>query len=174
MFELGSPVLEDDILYQERSNGPGAFVAGATLEGKASWRKLFSVQMGMTWQQSRYDEPYAWSETAAPVTKMLRSPDLYGYITAEVTPYRTLSVALTGTYTGPMLVNHFAGYFDMGLKVSYDFKLYNAFAVQLNAGIRNIFNAYQKDFDQGIDRDAGYIYGPSLPRSCFAGIKLMF
>ena len=142
--------------------------------------------MGMTWQQSRYDEPYAWSETADPVTKMLRSPDLYGYITAEVTPYRTLSVALTGTYTGPMLVNHFAGYipediavvtpdfFDMGLKVSYDFNLYNAFAVQINAGIRNIFNAYQKDFDQGIDRDAGYIYGPSLPRNCFAGIKLMF
>ncbi len=186
VFELGSPVLENDILYQERSNGPGAFVAGATLEGKASWRKLFSVQMGMTWQQSRYDEPYAWSETADPVTKMLRSPDLYGYITAEVTPYRTLSVALTGTYTGPMLVNHFAGYipediavvtpdfFDMGLKVSYDFNLYNAFAVQINAGIRNIFNAYQKDFDQGIDRDAGYIYGPSLPRNCFAGIKLMF
>ena len=29
---------------------------------------------------------------------------------------------------------------------------------------KNIFNAYQKDFDRGADRDSGYIYGPSLPR----------
>ena len=186
VFELGSPLMENGILYQERSNGPGAFVAGATLEGKVAWRKLFSVQLGMTWQQSRYDEPYAWSETAVPVRKMLRSPDLYGYVTAEVTPYRTLSIALTGTYTGRMLVNHFAGYiphdiavetpdfFDMGLKVSYDFPVYKTFAIQINAGIRNIFNAYQEDFDRGLDRDAGYVYGPSMPRNCFAGIRLMF
>ena len=65
-------------------------------------------------------------------------------------------------------------FFDMGLKVSYDFKIYKTFALQLNAGVRNIFNSYQRDFDQGLDRDAGYIYGPSMPRNYFAGIRLMF
>lgn len=36
----------------------------------------------------------------------------------------------------------------------------------------NIFNSYQKDFDQGPDRDSGYIYGPALPRSVTVGVKV--
>lgn len=186
VFELAAPILENGIWVQERTNGPGAFVGGITVEGKVAWKSIISLQAGVTWQQSRYDEPYQWSETAEPVKRMLRSPDLYGYITAEATPYRTLSIALSGTYTGSMLIGHFAGYipedvavetpdfFDMGLKVSYDFKIHKTTALQLNAGIRNIFDAYQKDFDRGVDRDAGYIYGPSLPRSYYVGLKLMF
>ena len=43
--------------------------------------------------------------------------------------------------------------------------------LQINAGIQNIFNAYQDDFDKGADRDSGYIYGPSLPRSFFVGVN---
>jgi aspartyl aminopeptidase len=43
-----------------------------------------------------------------------------------------------------------------------------------HAGIQNIFNAYQKDFDRGANRDSGYIYGPSLPRSWFVGAKISF
>ena len=31
-----------------------------------------------------------------------------------------------------------------------------------------------KDFDKGVDRDSGYIYGPSLPRSWFVGAKFSF
>jgi outer membrane receptor for ferrienterochelin and colicins len=30
------------------------------------------------------------------------------------------------------------------------------------------------DFDKGADRDSGYIYGPSLPRSFFAGVKISY
>ena len=33
-------------------------------------------------------------------------------------------------------------------------------------------NDYQKDFDKGENRDSGYIYGPMMPRSLFAGIKI--
>jgi outer membrane receptor for ferrienterochelin and colicins len=44
--------------------------------------------------------------------------------------------------------------------------------LQLNGGVQNILNSYQKDFDIGIDRDSKYIYGPSRPRSYFIGIKL--
>ncbi|MDE5955238.1 MAG: TonB-dependent receptor, partial [Bacteroidales bacterium] len=47
-------------------------------------------------------------------------------------------------------------------------------ALQLNAGVQNIFNAFQRDFDQGPDRDSGYIYGPSAPRCFFVGIKLNY
>ena len=40
------------------------------------------------------------------------------------------------------------------------------------AGVKNIFNSYQKDFDKGIDRAPSYIYGPSLPRTAFLGFKI--
>ena len=115
---------------------------------------------------------------------MFRTPDTYGYFTASVTPVKPLSVALSGTYTGSMLVPHFAGsgvsedvavttpdFFDLNLKASYDFTLYKGVTLQVNAGVHNIFNAYQKDFDKGKDRDSGSIYGPSTTRSYFAGVN---
>ena len=40
--------------------------------------------------------------------------------------------------------------------------------------LRNILNSYQNDFDRYENRDSGYIYGPSLPRSVFVGAKLSF
>jgi outer membrane receptor for ferrienterochelin and colicins len=43
--------------------------------------------------------------------------------------------------------------------------------MQLHVGVQNVFNAYQKDFDKGAERDSGYIYGPSLPRSVIMGIR---
>ena len=56
--------------------------------------------------------------------------------------------------------------------MAYDFKLFDFAELELNAGIQNIFNAYQHDFDQGPMRDSGYIYGPTLPRSLSVGLKL--
>ena len=65
-------------------------------------------------------------------------------------------------------------FMDMGVKLAHDFHLYKGVELELNAGVQNIFNAYQKDFDQGADRDSGYIYGPSMPRSWFVGLKMSF
>ena len=93
---------------------------------------------------------------------------------------------VNGAYTGSMLVEHHKGYIaenrtektrsfmDLGFKAAYDFKLYKSITLQINAGVQNIFNAYQNDFDKGSDRDSGYIYGPSLPRSFYAGLKLSY
>ena len=36
--------------------------------------------------------------------KIFRTPDTYGYFTATCTPIKPLSIALSGTYTGRMLV----------------------------------------------------------------------
>ena len=162
---------------------------GINIEGKAAFTRWFDLQAGITLQQSRYKKPEQWSEDpeVAPTRKMFRTPNTYGYLTAELTPVRNLQAAITGTYTGKMLVQHMAGsgtpvdravttprFFDLNLKVSYDVILYKEIALQLHAGIQNIFNAYQKDFDRGVDRDSGYIYGPSLPRSWFVGAKISF
>ncbi|MBQ5692005.1 MAG: TonB-dependent receptor, partial [Alistipes sp.] len=172
----------------ERRNGSGATVMGVNLEARLAFNPWLQLQVGGTLQRSRYKEPEKWSEdeSVPAETRMFRSPDSYAYMTATVTPVRRFDISLTGTYTGRMLVQHFAGYvekdvahltnafFDMGLKLSYDFRIYGKIGLQINGGVKNIFNSYQRDFDQGPDRDAGYIYGPSLPRSIFVGAKLSF
>lgn len=171
----------------ERTNGSGAVVRGINLEGKIVPTKKMQFQFGMTLQKSEYKEIQSWSDNAnlEPHKKMFRSPDQYAYITANYQPFKPMTISLSGTYTGSMLVQHFAGYvaedtekqtpdfYDVNLKLSYDFKLNNSAKLQLNGGVQNIFNSYQNDFDKGEFRDAGYIYGPAYPRTFFLGIKAM-
>lgn len=169
----------------ERQNGSGAAVQGINLEAKVIPSQMFQFQFGATMQNSRYEEAQAWSEdeTVPGERRFLRTPNQYGYFTATVLPVKPCNISLSGVYTGSMLVPHLAGYidsdrlektpnfFDLTLKTSYDFKVGKSTILQLNGGMQNIFNSFQKDFDQGENRDAGYIYGPSLPRTVFLGMK---
>ena len=182
--ELG--LNEEGILIKERHNESGARVFGGNLEGKIAWRNKFQMQLGVTVQKSEYKEARSWSDDVEATKKMFRTPDLHGYLTASYNPMKALTLALTGTYTGSMLVEHHAGmiaqnvtvstpdFWDMGFKAAYDFKLYSSFSLQINAGAQNIFNSFQNDFDSGADRDSGYIYGPTLPRTFFLGVKLVY
>lgn len=169
-----------------RTNGDGAIVKGINLEGRIALGKPFELQIGATLQNSKYTTPYRWSEDedAALVKKMLRSPDAYGYFTLTSEPVHDFKISLTGTYTGSMTLEHFAGYidrdrleetpsfFDMGIKLAYDIRITPSLCLDLNIGMQNIFDSYQNDLDIGRDRDSKYIYGPSLPRSFFAGLKI--
>lgn len=178
---------EEGNLLLERRNGKGARVLGINVEAKAAY-SFSQLQGGITLQRSRYKEAQVWSEDERiqPQKKIFRSPDVYGYMTSTFTPFANFSASLTGTYTGSMLVQHLAGYItqdeevktpdflDMNMKVTYDIQLYPSLTLQLNAGVQNIFQAYQKDFDKGANRDANYIYGPNLPRSYFVGCKITY
>lgn len=177
----------DGNLLLERENGSGAVVQGINLEGKIIPLQNLRFQMGLTFQKSEYKEAQQWSDNVnvLPQKRMFRSPDTYGYLTANYQVVKNMNISLSGTYTGSMLVQHFAGYiaedeesetpdfFDLNFKLSYDFILKNNTKIQVNGGLQNIFNSYQKDFDKGILRDAGYIYGPSLPRSFSLGLKFI-
>jgi len=188
VFVLEDISKEDGILTKERRNGSGAEVMGVNLEARAVFTRWFEWQAGVTVQRSRYKQPEVWSENpAVPAEKRLfRTPDVYGYFTALLNPGKRFSASLAGTYTGRMLVQHMAGviaedrtektpdFFDMEVKLAYDIPLYKEVTLQWNAGIRNVLDAYQKDFDQGADRDSGYMYGPGIPRSYYAGLKIMF
>ncbi|MFR1236696.1 MAG: TonB-dependent receptor [Barnesiella sp.] len=179
---------EQGNLIKERRNGSGARIIGLTMEGKVAFPEWVQLQAGFTFQRSRYKKEEKWSEDeSVPATRnMFRTPDRYGYLTTTVTPLKSLVVSFSGTYTGSMLVQHLKGFidndvavstpdfFDLNTKVSYDFSLYKELTLQLYAGVQNIFNAYQKDLDKGAKRDASYVYGPTLPRSYFAGVKLSF
>ena len=61
---------------------------------------------------------------------------------------------------------------DVGVNTAYEFKFQTFFPLEVSCGIKNLFNQYQKDFDKGAERDADYIYGPSLPRTMFVGLKV--
>ena len=168
-----------------RTNEKGARVYGMNLEGKVAYKSKFIFQLGYTYQQSRYIEAVTWSENPniAPQKRMFRTPDHYGYFMATYEPIRKFTINLNGKLTGPMLIQHFAGYvaedeevisptfFDMGIKLAYEIPLYRLYSLEINAGVKNIFNSFQQDIDKGIDRDAGYIYGPSLPRTYFFGLN---
>ena len=188
VFALKEIGFENGILIKERHNESGARVFGGNFEAKFAWRNVFQIQFGLTAQNSKYKEARAWSDEGdVPRTRrMFRTPDCYGYFTASYNPLKQLTLALSGTYTGRMLVEHHAGmiasnmtvetprFMDMGLKAAYDFRVYDSFDLQLNAGIQNIFNSFQRDFDSGADRDSGYMYGPTLPRAFFVGVKLIY
>ena len=171
----------------ERYNGGGATVAGVNVEAKAAFSRWFDLQAGITWQRSRYEHAQHWSDDAPDERRMFRSPDWYGYLTANFVPVQRFDISLSGTYTGEMLVQHAAGsgtpvdvavttpdFFALNVKLAYEFPILRTLTLQLNAGVQNLFDSYQSDFDQGWERDSGYVYGPSLPRSWFVGEKIRF
>ncbi len=174
---------------QERYNAYGAKVLGLNIEGKAMFTRWFSLQAGITLQQSHYDEAIAWNEEVPEqkYKKMMRTPNTYGYFTASFTPVKRFTASVTGNYTGSMLIGHNAGsgvdkpvavntprFMQVNMKLAYDFPIYKYLTLQVNGGIQNITNAYQKDFDKGWNRDSDYIYGPSMPRSYYVGVKFNY
>jgi outer membrane receptor for ferrienterochelin and colicins len=87
-------------------------VKGVNLEGKIIPSMKLQFQAGMTFQKSEYKEAQQWSddESILPQKRMFRSPNQYGYLTTIYQVLKDINIAMTGTYTGSMLVQHFAGY----------------------------------------------------------------
>jgi outer membrane receptor for ferrienterochelin and colicins len=48
------------------------------------------------------------------------------------------------------------------------------YSIDLFVGVFNMLDSFQGDLDLGMDRDAGYVYGPSKPRSFYAGFETSF
>lgn len=173
---------------KERRNGSGAKVYGVNLDAKVAHGREAQLQLGFTVQRSRYNRAEVWTsegEEEQTTKRMPRTPDYYGYFTFTSAPLKNFDFSLSGTYTGKMIVPHMAGYIeksrmehtpqfmDLNLKLNYTFVLKDHIKMQLNGGVQNIFNSFQKDLDKGEFRDAGYFYGPTQPRTYFVGIKIM-
>ena len=173
---------------KERRNGSGAKVYGVNLDAKVAHGREAPLQLGFTVQRSRYNRAEVWTsegEEEQTTKRMPRTPDYYGYFTFTSAPLKNFDFSLSGTYTGKMIVPHMAGYIeksrmehtpqfmDLNLKLNYTFVLKDHIKMQVNGGVQNIFNSFQKDLDKGEFRDAGYFYGPTQPRTYFVGIKIM-
>lgn len=173
-------------LLLTRTNASGARVAGLNVEAKVGYGHLLSFQAGYTYNHSRYIEPLQWSDNPniAPQRRMFRTPEHYGYFLCNIEPVKHFHIVTNGKVTGSMLVQHFAGYvpedeevttnpfFEWDVKLCYDIPLYKHYTLEVNAGVKNLLDHFQRDLDKGMDRDAGYVYGPATPRTFFAGINL--
>lgn len=175
-------------IQDTRVNADNAKVFGAMVEAKLAYRDLFSVQTGFTIQQAKYSEALEVLDGVFD-RHYLRTPDQYGYITANYTPSKAWAVSVNGTYTGPMRVlyegsqlaqgvHRTKSFLDMGFKVTHKFRLVNAVDTEVSLAVKNIFQAYQKDFDraeknsEGIyERTSTWIYGPADPRAVLLSVK---
>lgn len=178
-------LLFDDTLsgyrHYERRNADGAHVGGLNAEFRLTPHRAVQLQLGGTWQRSRYQGVgQEWSEGRFE-QRMERSPDLYAYLTAVCRPTARLRFDVSGTFTGPMIVYHTVddvvqqvvtpSFLDLSLKAGYSLPLGGRTALDITAGVQNLFNAFQRDFDSGPERDSQYIYGPTAPRTVFVGAK---
>lgn len=164
-----------------RRNASGATVKGLNAEARFALPGHFDVQLGYTFQQSRYKHPEQWSEQLSPQKRIFRAPDNYGYFITNVPLSHHWNVSLFGNHTGPMLVKHIQDekdrekitphFFDMGMKLACHFHLSKAVELEWNGGFKNLFNSFQRDMDYGQSKDASYVYGPAFPRMFFMGLK---
>ncbi len=169
------------VIYTRVNATSGAVVQGVNTELNFVPSSSTSLKAGFTFQKSEYQQEREFGERT-----FLRTPNSYGFVTAEWEPLKNLILNSTGTYTGKMLVPYFGPtiaspeegelretntFFDLGFKISYGFRI-NGATLQMFVGAKNVFNSYQSDFDMGIERDPGYIYGPNQPRAIYFGIRV--
>ena len=81
------------------------------------------------------------------------------------------------TYTGRMYVAHYAGYiaedvlehtpdfWDIDISARYTFRFSDRNSLTVGLTLENALDQFQEDLDMGMYRDAGYMYGPRLPRT---------
>lgn len=181
-------------LHYERRNAEGARVGGVNVELHLSLAENMQLQAGGTWQRSQYEgRGKEWDEGKYE-RRMERVPDLYGYLNAVYKPCERLQLIASGTFTGSMLLYHSEAeedheaskhahgshihkvetpsFFDLTLKATYSIPLGHRSSMEVSGGVRNLFDSFQRDFDSGPERDASYIYGPTLPRTFFVALNL--
>jgi len=179
--EYSDPDENGTVIYTRVNEEEGAVVKGINTELNIIPSNKLSFKAGFTFQKSAYEEEQEFDEK-----RFFRTPDRYGFFLVDYKPVKNWTLAANAIYTGPMLVPYFgmeipnpedgilretSDFIDLGFKLAYNIKI-NGATLQLNAGMKNILNAYQKDFDTGIERDPGYMYGPMFPRTVYFGLKL--
>lgn len=178
--DIGTPDAEGTVVYKRMNAKDGAIVQGVNIEFKIKAGKDLTFSSGFTVQSSKYEAAQEFGEK-----KFFRTPDNYGFFTLDWDFVEDVCLNLTGNYTGKMLVPYFGTetdpevgelrktdpFFDLGAKLHYNIKL-NGATLQLYGGVKNIFDAYQSDFDKTADRDPAYVYGPVSPRTVYIGLKL--
>lgn len=171
----------------EKRNGYGASVRGVTLELRANYNKKLQLETGFTVQNSLFENEVEYVPGLPLLREFLRTPNHYGFANLSFTPNTHWNFNINYVYTGTMQLIHFGGaenfkedkfvttssFSEFNTKLAYNFPIEKwKNNLEIYGGVKNIFNAYQEDFDRGKNRDSNYIYGPNAPRTFFIGIRL--
>jgi len=162
-----------------RMNRGSTLVYGGELEASLVYRDAFSLRGGWTLERGTNSEP----DPDFGSKRVFRTPVAYGFLEASgklpagFEPFTALDI------TGPMRVPHYSGYvaantleeeswfFDWDVGLSYRLAIGKGPRLKLSLIGRNLLNSFQNDLDRGPLRDAGYVYGPMLPRSFWFEVK---
>ncbi|WP_075590785.1 TonB-dependent receptor [Labilibacter marinus] len=173
---------DETLFYHIRFNsGVAGTVQGINFELRYAPSVKMNFNSGFTTQKSFFEDKQEYAGNVI-TDEFLRTPNNYGFFTLNYLPIKNFTLSTNATYTGKMKIEYFGNsiagelrttdqFFDMGLKGEYIIRS-KGFDVGLSCGVKNIFNSYQSDFDNGIDRDPGYIYGPQMPRTIYFGVKI--
>lgn len=171
----------------EKRNGKGAVVQGVTFELRANYNRKLQVEAGLTHQSSKYDMAVEPLEGLKATRNFMRTPNDYGFGSINFTPNNKWNFNLNYLYTGTMEIAHAGGadnfttdtllntdaFSVLNAKISRSLHLHKYHSdITFSAGVKNIFDKYQSDFDIGKNRDSNYIYGPQQPRTFFIGITI--
>ena len=181
LTELGGT--EPGLSILEKYNGGASSVSGLTAEIRYNYKGRFQWESGLTAQRSRYDEPVAWSEQLPGLRDYLRTPEVYGYHVLTLKARFPLQFNWSSVLTGPMLAPRYGvegdqlvrtpTFWENHFRIAYSLSLPKRKGeLEFFAGVQNLTNAYQNDFDTGKYRDSNYVYGPARPRTFFAGVRL--
>ena len=172
----------------EKQNGQGATVKGVTLEVRANFDKKIQLETGFTLQSSSFDHKIEYIDGIEGIKKFARTPNDYGYAMVSFRPNKKFNANFNYVYTGKMIIPHFGGapnqltdemytsdpFSELSTKIGYTIEFEKIQSnVEFYSGIKNIFNAYQSNFDIGKNRDSNFVFGPSLPRTFYIGMKWM-
>lgn len=170
---------ETDVREFLKTNFGGAAVRG--VEANAGWGRGDDVilQGGLVVQRSTRDMP----DPDFGSLRFFRTPEIYGNASLTIKEHLPVDVFAGLRMTGPMLAPHFAGaipedrlehtpaFVQMDLSISRVI-VRAPVPMSLTMTVRNVTDSYQRDLDQGPLRDAGYVYGPRLPRTWVLSLRV--
>ncbi|MBS4036412.1 MAG: TonB-dependent receptor [Ignavibacterium sp.] len=174
-----------NIEFWERVNSTGAFVQGLELDLGVKPFTGLELRSGITFKENKYRENLTDFDT----DNFLRTPDLFGYIRGSYDIKSDINFFVSMKYLGSMFVpresiiegqeepllelNRSEDFFEFDIAFSKHLNLFSSLNSSITFGVKNLFNAYQKDLDYGQQRDPAYVYGPSLPRTFYLNLNLI-
>ena len=172
----------------ERYNTDGSTVIGA--EWDLAWQvgRYWTMNAGLAYSRARFDENVeVFAGNAISSDKYNKTPDWSGLVSLNYTHPDIIDFYAAMKWTGEMDVHRFTDadaevgeihqsddFYVLDIGVSKTIVFNNDIVLSLHAGINNLLDDYQEDFDTGANRDVGYVYGPRMPRTYTVGAKLDF
>ncbi len=172
---------DPDYNLRKNSSGASSLASDVSVNFGYDFNATHSleVEAGVNYIKAEYEKAVVYDETIDLKDKrFLKTPEVSGNLLLIYSLARWTFTSDV-VWTGPMLIlNETEGklkttdsFFDVGLQIAYAFYVKDNTKWEVFGGIKNIADSYQNDLMKGYDRDPAYIYGPSLPRTYYLGLK---